>query len=367
MSAPDVFTENQAIFEESDGTEKGLGPTFNARSCADCHQTPVTGGSSQVSEFRVGHTVNGRFVNPSLSINHGQAQIANRSLVNDRTTCAEAQAVVPTSENVRTFRMSLSVLGDGFIEAIDDSTLRNIAQQQRSRTRGFIAGQAIDVPILEAATPTTRVGRFGWKSQHASLLSFAADAYLNEQGITSRLQPTEATSVCDTVPDPEDEDNDIDHFADFMRGTLAPPVDDVVMATSDAQAGKQVFTQIGCALCHVSSITTAPAGTSLNGGTFIVPAALGNKTIHPYSDFLLHNIDTGDGIQQNAGPETANKLRTPPLWGLRTRDRLMHDGLSVTRDNAIARHGGEASFTRSNFFRLSQTQRSQLLKFLSGL
>ena len=63
------------------------------------------------------------------------------------------------------------------------------------------------------------------------------------------------------------------------------------------------------------SITTAAPGTLINGGTFAVPAALGNKIIHPFSDFLLHDIGTGDGIVQNGGPSTANKLRTPPLWG----------------------------------------------------
>ena len=368
MTAPDVFADDQATFEEVDGVDKGLGPTFNARSCAECHQTPVTGGSSQVSEFRIGHRdSHGRFVNPTLMVNHGQTAIASRSLVNDRSVCAEAQAVAPTSENIRTFRMSLSILGDGFIEAIPDSTLLAIAQQQRAQTRGNIAGQAIQVPVLEGPAGTTRVGRFGWKGQQASLLSFSADAYLNEQGITSRLLPTDVTNLCDTVADPEDVDNDIDHFAAFMRGTLAPPVDATVMATRDAQIGRQLFSQIGCATCHVTSITTAPTGTVLNGGTFTVPDALGNKTIHPYSDFLLHNIGTGDGIQQNGPPETANKLRTPPLWGLRTRDRLMHDGLSATRENAIARHGGEATFVTNNFMRLSSNQKAQLLKFLSGL
>ena len=367
MTPPAVFSEDQSVYEEVDGVEKGLGPTYNARSCTDCHQTPVPGGSSQVSELRVGHTSHGAFVNPTFSINHGQAQIASRSLINDRSVCAEVQVVSPTSENIRTFRMSLSTLGDGFIESIPDSTLLAIAAQQRSQTRGTIAGQAIQVPILEAPAGTTRVGRFGWKGQHASLLSFAADAYLNEQGITSRLLPTDVTNVCDAVADPEDEDNDIDHFAAFMRGTLAPPVDATVMATRDAQIGKQLFSQIGCATCHVSSITTAPSGTVLNGGTFTVPDALGNKIIHPYSDMLLHNVGTGDGIQQNGPPETANKLRTPPLWGLRTRDRLMHDGLSATRENAIGRHGGEASGVINTYLRLSSTQKSQLLKFLSGL
>jgi CxxC motif-containing protein (DUF1111 family) len=136
-----------------------------------------------------------------------------------------------------------------------------------------------------------RGGRFGWKNQHASLLSFAADAYLNEQGITSRLNPIDTTQLCKTTTDPEDVDNDIDEFATFIRGTKVPPVDAGLLATPDAQAGQQIFTQIGCATCHVASITTAPTGTVINGGTFTVPAALGGKVIHPYGDFLLHDIN----------------------------------------------------------------------------
>src|SRR5262249_34231172 len=159
------------------------------------------------------------------------------------------------------------------------------------------------VPIAEAPGKTA-VGRFGWKDQQASLLSFAADAYVNEQGVTSRLQPADTTTVCKTTSDPEDKPGtdglaDIDHFARFMRATSAPPRDETLAATPDAQAGAQIFQSVGCAICHVSSIKTAPAGTVILGGTFTVPAALGGMTIHPYSDFLLHNVGTGDGIVQN--------------------------------------------------------------------
>jgi CxxC motif-containing protein (DUF1111 family) len=148
---------------------------------------------------------------------------------------------------------------------------------------------------------------------------------------------------------------------------MAPPVDDAVINTPDAKSGAQVFAQIGCAICHVPSITTAAAGTAVNGDSYTVPEALGNKTIHPYSDFLLHNVGTGDGIVQNGGETTANKVRTPPLWGLRTRDRFMHDGLSITVPNAISRHGGEAGGVIKNYSKLSNKQRSQLLAFLNSL
>ena len=105
----------------------------------------------------------------------------------------------------------------------------------------------------------------------------------------------------------------------------------------------------------------------MNGGTYKVSAALGSKVIHPYSDFLLHDVGTGDGIVQNGPPETANKLRTPPLWGLRTRDRLMHDGQSLTRQDAIVRHGGEAASVINNYRLLTNLQKAQLLQFLNSL
>jgi len=368
----DSFAADQSTFEEQDGLDKGLGPLYNAQSCVACHQNPVTGGVSQVAELRVGHADrSGNFVNPTVPINNAQNTVAGRSLINDRAICAEAQERTPNSENLRTFRMSLNTLGDGFVEAVDSNTLINIAMSQRFQTRGQIAGEVIQVPVLEAPG-NHRVGRFGWKNQHASLLSFASDAYLNEQGITNRLNPSDTTSVCKTTSDPEDQPDsngmaDIDRFASFMRGTMAPPVDAVLAATPDAQAGSDLFDQIGCGFCHVRTLMTSPAGTVINGGTFTVPAALGSKMIHPFSDFLLHDVGTGDGIVQNGPPDTANKFRTAPLWGLRTHDRLMHDGLSLTRNDAILRHGGEAAGVVNNYRGLSSRQKNQLLTFLDSL
>ena len=131
-----------------------------------------------------------------------------------------------------------------------------------------------------------------------------------------------------------------------------------------------MFTRVGCATCHVVSITTAPAGTWINGGAMLVPAALGNKIIHPYSDFLLHNVGTGDGLPIQPTPEyavTANQMRTAPLWGLRTRNRLMHDGLSFTREEAILRHAGQAANVTLRYRVLSPAEKAALLAFLNSL
>jgi len=169
-----------------------------------------------------------------------------------------------------------------------------------------------------------RIGRFGWKSQHASLLSFNAEAFRSEMGITNALFPTENTangrSVAEfgTMADPENNGWEVALLTEFVRATKAPPRDAELAATEDAVSGERIFGQIGCGICHTATITTAPIDTVINAGTFKVPPALGDKTIHPYSDFLLHGIGTGDGIVQNGGQARRNRLRTALLWGLRT-------------------------------------------------
>ncbi|PYS84977.1 MAG: hypothetical protein DMF67_03020 [Acidobacteria bacterium] len=365
---------DRGVFEERDDISKGLGPVYNTQSCAECHQNPVTGGISQITEFRAGHLdVNGNFVDAP-----------GGSLLNDRAIDASIQERRPGTENIFTFRTSLNTLGDGFVEAVSNTTLQNIANAQPGQSGGQIAGALTVVPVAEAGG-ATRFGRFGWKDQQASLLSFSSDAYLNEQGITNRFNLVENTSLgrsvaaFDTVPDNqpcasapsvncgEDGDEDINAFAAFMRSSKAPPRDTALANTSDAITGSQLFDQVGCNICHVRTITTAAAGTLINGGAFTVPAALGNKNIHPFGDFLMHNVGTGDGIVQNAGQASANFLRTAPLWGMRTRGRLMHDGETTNRNDSILRHAGEATFVINNYRNLSTTQKNQLISFLQSL
>jgi CxxC motif-containing protein (DUF1111 family) len=356
----DEFDGEKETFEERETIADGLGPVYNAQSCAECHQNPVTGGISQVIEVRAGHFDGATF--------HDHP---GGSLINSRAINASLQERLLDGYEVRAFRTSLNILGDGFVEAIADETLVAIANAQPGQSRGRIAGEIILVPVLEAAG-SMRVGRFGWKNQHASLVSFSADAYLNEMGITSLLLPVENTSngdsiaAFDSVAEPESTD-DVELFARFMRATKAPPRDEALAATVDAEAGSQIFDRLGCAICHVRNITTAATGTAINGGQFIVPPALGDKVIHPFSDFLLHNVGTGDGIVQNGGASTRNKLRTPPLWGVRTRNQLMHDGQSLSFNNAILRHSGEASSVINSYRRLSDPQRNQLINFLRSL
>jgi CxxC motif-containing protein (DUF1111 family) len=368
----DTFVLDQTQFEEIHAPNNGLGPLFNATSCAQCHQNNVTGAASQITELRIGHLdSSGNFVNPTVPINEGATMVTGRSILNDRAICDQAQERVPDSETIHARRAVLNTLGDGFVEAVDDQTLLAIAAAQPAQSGGRIRGEAVQLPVLES-TGTMRVGRFGWKDQQPTVLSFAADAYLNEMGVTNRLRKTDVTSVCKVTSDPEDTPDsigmaNIDHFAQFIRGTQAPPTDAALAATPDAQAGRQLFDAIGCNVCHVGTLTTVPAGTTLNGGTYVVSDALGSKSFHPYGDFLLHDVGTGDGIVQGGPADTAYKLRTAPLWGLHIKSRFMHDLQSLTLQDAIRRHRGEAAHVAEHFRRLEVPQQEQLLTFLKSL
>ncbi|HXJ07520.1 MAG TPA: di-heme oxidoredictase family protein [Candidatus Acidoferrum sp.] len=394
-----THSADQAKFDEVEAVSDGLGPLYNAQSCRECHQNPTSGGSSQVTELRVGHNdAKGQFQNSEVPINGGAEIIKGRSLVNDRAICpsgafpsTEIQEHVPDSEKIRTFRVSLNVLGDGFVEALSDQTLLDLSKDQCKKHHAKICGQALYVPIVEAPGKTG-IGRFGWKDQQASLLSFSADAYLNEMGITSRLQPDEVTNLCNTASEPNDKTDadglsDIDHFARFMRASEAPARDVALSKTPEAKHGETLFDKIGCVTCHVASLTTAAAGTPINGGSFTIPPALGAKTFYPYGDFLLHDLGTGDGIVQAmiehygkrmyqhawknlsipAFNNSANKIRTAPLWGVRLQSRLMHDGASVTLLDAILRHRGEASHVTDEFEKLKPAEKQALLTFLRSL
>jgi CxxC motif-containing protein (DUF1111 family) len=354
------FNDNRFIFEEVEKIQDGLGPTYNAQSCRECHQNVVTGGASQVAELRSGRLVDGQFF----------ASLGG-TLIHSRATHAAIVEQITPQDSIRTLRISTNTVGNGFVESIANSTLLAIRDKQPQSMRGT----AVMVPVLEADSKA-RIGRFGWKGQHASLVSFSADAYLNEMGITTPLFPDENTSngrdvgypsAYDPVPEPEDDGVDVVAFADFMRSTKAPPRGPI---TADVSAGEALFNKVGCAVCHTPSITTARPGAKINGGVFTVPAALGNKVIHPYSDFLLHDIGTGDGIPVLPLAEyasTANQMRTAPLWALRTRNRLMHDGLSLTKQEAIQRHAGQAAGVTKNYNALSEAEKNQLLAFLESL
>jgi CxxC motif-containing protein (DUF1111 family) len=345
------------------GAQTAIYPN-NATSCDQCHSVPAKFGSSRLTVQRAGTFSQGRFVpNPEGGIHH-----------------RHGEQFLRREGEVTGERVSISLLGDGYIEAIDDRDIKQIAEQQRAANFGIV-GVPVTAPMLESnqAGESMRIGRFGWKSQHSSLLSACADSLRNELGIRNRLYPNEyPTHKASDPPTPMDSSDakigqtELERLIAEVRNTASPPRDEGLAASSDAIAGEKLFGEGGCGLCHVSTYKTLPAGTVINGGTYRVPDNIGGKTIHPYSDFLLHDVGTGDGIPQGAQPEyldqlTANKFRTPPLWGLRFRPWMMHDGKSVTFHQAIMRHGGEATKDRERYEDLTPIQKQQLRAFLNSL
>src|SRR3989442_6541968 len=344
------FEDNKFIFSERETVADGLGPTYNDVGCVECHQSVDVGAFGQQMEFRAGHITNGLFVDAP----GGQ-------LIHARGTDSDIVEHITTGETEKAFRITTSTLGDGFVECISNTVLQNNVAAQPAAQRGTLTS----VPVTEANN-ALRVGRFGWKAQQASLLSFAGDAYLNEMGITNKFDgnlgrsssdpaagttenpcsTAEGVQNCtgapfDPVPDPEDDGGDVLAFADFMAATRAPGRQNPIPAA--ATRGDSLFTSVGCAVCHTRTFQTAAQGTLINGGAFAVPTALGNKIIHPFSDFALHDIGTGDGIVQNEGQSSRNQMRTAPLWGIRARNRFLHEGLNITISDSIQLHAGQAT------------------------
>lgn len=340
-----LFEAGKEDFLENEDPADGLGPAFNGISCGGCHNLPAVGGTGNVTEVRAGRTVNGRFVEPE-----------GGSLIHLFATDPRCQPAIPADAAVVAGRIPTPLFGAGLVEAIPDETLVGLQAASRGRVSR----------VRDLATGATRVGRFGWKAQHATLISFAADAYVNEMGITNDLLQSEVGSgitptqlaACDPTPavedvrDPVTRRRGIDNFANFMR-FLAP----VEQAAMDGQArrGEMLFGSIGCATCHVPVLQTGRHENS----------ALNRKNVPAYSDFLLHDVGTGDGIEQASA--SGNEFRTAPLWGLRFRKRLLHDGGAITPEQAIVAHGSEAAQARDRFRRLDQGERQALLAFLRTL
>jgi CxxC motif-containing protein (DUF1111 family) len=343
-------------FLEVEFAEEGLGPAFNGTSCAVCHSVPAIGGAGTVSELRAGR-LNDRGEFETLD-DTGETLFHLFSVPGHG-----CQPIVPAEANVFARRVPIPLFGAGLVEAIPDDTLRAL-EDPFDRNGDGVSGRA--AIVVDVATGERRVGRFGWKAQHATLLTFGADAYRNEMGITNDVFPLEAAygvsadrmRLCDPFADPEDvadprtRRRGIDNFASFMR-FLAPVAREGV--TPQTQSGEKVFDAVGCTACHVPSLLTGPSANRL----------FDRKPVALFSDLLLHDIGTGDGIRQ-ASAET-NEIRTPALWGLRLRRPLLHDGSAGTIEQAILRHAQEADLSRRGFERLSEADRAALLAFLRSL
>lgn len=360
----DRFEKGKLIFNKPFSPAEGRGPIFNDGACNGCHNFPRSGGSASKSVLRFGIAATQSTPFDGLDNLGGSLLQAE---ANDPVNCQE---VIPPQADVIATRATPPCFGFGLLEAIPDSA---ILANEANPPSANVSGKAHWVQPLESPLGPQRVGRFGWKAQVATVLTFSGDAALNEMGLTNRLVGSENApngdplllAQCDTVADPEDgpdvEGFDaIDRMTDFQRYLAAPP-----QTPRSGMTGEAIFQSIGCADCHVPEFTTGTAPE----------AAFSNKVIRPYSDFLLHDAGTGDGIWQ--GMATGAEFRTSPLWGLlpRAQSSLLHDatasggggGAPQNVKNAILAHGGTATTSVANFVNLSDADETHVINFLLSL
>ena len=355
------FDAGLAEFNRNFGETDGLGPIFNQNSCSSCHNAGGIGGAGTIFVTRFGRVDKDGF-DPLAAI--GGSLLQSQSI---GTNCGE---VIPPQASVTANRITPALFGGGLVEAIADADLSANA----TNPPAGVSGDAHMVPAFEdPAMSPLRVGRFGWKSQVATLLTFSSDASLNEMGLTNRFLPQENApngdmvrlSQCDTMPDPEDGPDGqgfhfIDRVSDFQRFLAAPP-----QTPRSGMAGEVLFNNIGCNACHVASFDSGTAPE----------AALSNKLVKPYSDFLVHDMGLlGDGIVQGDADE--REIRTASLWGIRARNALLHDGrvlggtLATRIVAAVGWHnvlGSEAQSSAESFTALSPADQARIVAFMDSL
>jgi CxxC motif-containing protein (DUF1111 family) len=405
-----VFAAGLEDFTEEDGIGSGLGPRFNLDSCGGCHTQPATGGTSPAvnPQVAVATAFGARNTVPSFIRPHGPVREARFKYKPDGTRDGGVHALFVISGRVDStgdasgctitqddfagnltrnnviFRIPTPVFGAGLIEAIPDKVI--VANGKAAATAKLSLGIGGRPHwILPTGDPNRNgndgtIARFGWKAQNKSLLLFAGEAYNVEQGITNELFPTERdeTRSCQFADVPNDTTNvdgggapevlnGIQKFAFFMK-FLAPPTASLTMpgGSESIARGRQLFVNVGCALCHTPALSTGPSALP----------QFDRQAVNLFSDLLLHNMGVGladDVVQGSAGPD---EFRTAPLWGLGQRIFFLHDGRTNDLTEAIRAHrspatlryrASEANAVVDRFRLLSEMQKQDVLNFLRSL
>jgi CxxC motif-containing protein (DUF1111 family) len=385
-----TFAAAKANFGQTETQQDGLGPIFNERSCSACHSNGATGGAGQNIERRYGTLTNGVF-NSLGSTGGSLRQLFGIGGFNPSPglNCQSGTDANPApGATIFAGRVTTPTFGAGLVELIPDSTIMGIAAAQPAAIRGIVNFDTVHITDGPFVRGSRRVARFGWKAVHASVTDFAADAYLNEMGITTtscaggtlitdfatenRANRSGTNAVINGCPDdmkpgidddigPETNNcsggrtevqDDVANFAFFMRNSAAPPR---AIDNSNGR-GLTEFNREGCNGCHL-------------GTTFTVTINGRSASFQPFSDFLVHDMGSlGDGIG-NDGDSVAvtRRMRTAPLWGLHFRNGLLHDARTSDRASAISQHAGQGAAAAQAFATATAAQRNDLLLFLSSL
>jgi CxxC motif-containing protein (DUF1111 family) len=401
-----TFAAAKANFAATENNSDGLGPIFNEHSCGACHANGAVGGAGQNIERRYGTLTNGVF-DPLAATGGSLRQLFGIGGFNvGGLNCNSGTDANPApGATIFAGRMTTPLFGLGLVDSLPDGRFDTLASREPAAIRGLV--NRVTIALANPADSSqhvggTRVGRFGWKAGVPNLGQFSADAYLNEMGITTsscnggvanrafgtenranRAPSNAVINGCpdDAVPGTDDDfatetnncaggvnelQDDVANFTFFMTH-LAPPPPLAIVAGTAQDRGRTLFnsTALQCSGCHRSDADVFVSTTA--GGT------PGGVVFAPYSDFLVHDMGTlGDGIG-NAGDSVAvtRRMRTAPLWGLRSRNLLLHDGRTTDRGAAIAAHNGGANgqgtAAAAAYNALTSAQKSDLLAFLATL
>jgi CxxC motif-containing protein (DUF1111 family) len=393
------FTVALDNFNQVETIDDGVGPVFNETACGRCHTLGGIGGSGEQIERRFGRVTNGVFHDLSNEGGSLRQLMTLGSFTNGTQSCTVPLEHEPTDATVHNVgRLTTPLFGLGLVDAMPDSFFTGLAAAQPTAIRGIVNHAAIALPNPVDTSQnigTVRVARFGWKADTANLADFAAGAYQNEMGITTQhcFKGTSITAFatesapngvpmragCDDlappapagVPAGTDDavgsctdtptalQGDVQNFVTFMTFLAPLPRDNSDPAA--ANAGAPLFTQVGCNGCHVTTTFRTP-NPAPNG----VP---GNFAFTPFSDFLVHDMGTlGDGIGVEGDPvAVTHRMRTAPLWGIRFRNHLLHDGRTSDIATAIAAHDGQARTALTAFTALTATQQHNVIQFIRSL
>ncbi|HLJ86634.1 MAG TPA: di-heme oxidoredictase family protein [Candidatus Angelobacter sp.] len=419
-------TEIDPDFPQTHTNSNGLGTRHNADNCFECHAQPTLGGSggfiaahkgdvAQNPQFDlVPHRFGRKNVVPAFELQFGPIREARFKFNPDGTRDGGVHALwtilgdiedIPNpncdavqpdfahelANNNVSFRIPLQLLGLGLIESIEDrEILAHQAATAQQRAALGIGGHP------NRSDNDGTINRFGWKAQNKSLAIFAGEAYNVEMGVSNDVFPNardENPNCAKGKPapndinrvDPTDAENhafnnplhelpDWQEFAITMRFTDGPQP--AANPSQSAQRGRQVFSQIGCVLCHTATMQTG--GANGIGGPFNSPVLV-DRPVNLFSDLLLHHMGPGladDIVQGAAGPD---EFRSTPLWGVGQRIFFLHDGRTSDLLQAILFHesgdsGGYSQFGPSeangvirNFRALNSNDQQAVLDFLRSL
>jgi CxxC motif-containing protein (DUF1111 family) len=398
----DKFYATRHIFQKEFSAEEGLGPLFNGRSCFECHGQPgIAGGEGRdlnsTGVVRIGSRKKFDHNNKELAaktkdnftsddvkllIEHGGPALERKSITSEFVNkypadCQVEIGTIPPGTDFISLRHAGPLFGLGLIDQIPDETIIQAALRESMQNKSMAGRAVIHVDPL---TQVPRVGKFGWKSQNSTLLIFTSEALNVEMGITTPIHPSPKSAqgisefppcILPFLPAEPNDSGKVLLPLTYFQSVLAPPERGVM--DSRAQHGERLFERLQCAFCHTPQLRTRERVMVVDPDS---PApqiqhmeikSLENLPVGLYSDLLLHNMgeELADGLPQNGAK--GGEWRTTPLWGLRNKKFLLHDGRALSFEQAIMAHGGQGDTARKAYSQLSAVDKADLLSFLKTL